>query len=199
MWGIVSGGVVTQILDAPVDFFIGSNHYPAQVFSVWTEQQLNAIGVYSAIYSDAAPTRFHAAGNPIGNLSGNIVNITRTWNAATLAQAQALAYNIVDIARQNACSAGTLISGVSVATDIYSIMLIIGYYINAVQNASFTAIWPTGKGTTITLTNAQIKNFAPQVLSFLQTQFSTQQTRNAAIAAATSVAAIETLLQGYGL
>ena len=119
--------------------------------------------------------------------------------APTLAAAQAIAYQILDRARTAACGAGTVISGVNVTTDNYSILLIVGYYIAALQDAAFTATWEVSPGVSQVLTNAQIKSFAPQVLAFLKAQFATASTRQAAVAAASSVAAIETLLQGYGL
>lgn len=199
MWALVSNNVVQQIFTSAQDVVIGGNHYPAQIFSLWTEAQLNAIGIYVAVYSDSAPTRFHTSSNPVGVLSGTTVNVTRTWTAPALADAQAAANAIVDQARIAACAAGTVISGIPVQTDAYSVLLIIGNYLYAVQDNTHTMNWRKADGTYISLNATQIATAAKGVMNFLQTQFTTEQTRQTAIASAASVAALETLLAGYGL
>ena len=200
MWAYVNGGAVQQIFTAPKDWTdVSGNTHPAQLFIIGTPAQLAAVGLFPATYADSAPDRFSASSNPVGVYANNAVTITRTWTDPTLANAQTTAYAIIDQARIAACGAGTTISGVAVTTDTYSILLIVGYYIAAIQNAAFTATWEISPGNNTTLSNAQIKSFAPQVLSFLSAQFATASTRQAAVAAAVSVAAIETLLQGYGL
>ena len=200
MWAYVNADAVKQLFTDPLDWTdVDGNTHPASMFNGLTAPQLLALGVYPAVYADSSPTRFAVPSNPVGVVSGNSVNVTRTWASPTLAAAQAAAHTIIDRARQVACGAGTTISGVLVTTDPYSIMLIIGYYIAALQDAAFTATWEISPGVNQVLTNAQIKSFAPQVLAFLKAQFATAATRQAAVAAAATVAAIETLLQGYGL
>ena len=46
MWALVQAGNVTRVFTRPKAFSIGDNNYPANVLSVWSEAELNAISIY---------------------------------------------------------------------------------------------------------------------------------------------------------
>ena len=200
MWAYVNGGAVQQIFTDPKDWTdISGNTHPAQLFIVGSPAQLAAVGLYPATYADSAPNRFSSPSKPVGVFANNAVTITRTWTEPALAVAQAAASALVDQARIAACQGGTTIAGMAVLTDPFSLIQLIGAYINAQANPAFTVSWPATSTTSTTLTAAEIIAIFAGVTTFLGAQTTTEQTRQAAVAAAVSVAAIETLLQGWGL
>ena len=46
MWALVQAGNVIRVFTRPTAFSIGDNNYPANVLSVWSEAELNAISIY---------------------------------------------------------------------------------------------------------------------------------------------------------
>ena len=47
MFALVESGSITKMLNGNKGITIGDNQYPAAIFSVWTEAERNAIGVYT--------------------------------------------------------------------------------------------------------------------------------------------------------
>ena len=47
MFALVESGSITKMLKGNKGITIGDNQYPAAIFSVWTESERNAIGVYT--------------------------------------------------------------------------------------------------------------------------------------------------------
>jgi hypothetical protein len=46
MWAIVESGSITKVYTRPRAFKIGSNQYPANTMALWSESELQSIGVY---------------------------------------------------------------------------------------------------------------------------------------------------------
>ena len=46
MWAIVESGSITKMYTRPRAFKIGSNQYPANTMALWSESELQSIGVY---------------------------------------------------------------------------------------------------------------------------------------------------------
>jgi hypothetical protein len=46
MWAIVESGSITKMYTRPQAFKIGSNQYPANTMALWSESELQSIGVY---------------------------------------------------------------------------------------------------------------------------------------------------------
>tara|TARA_R110000772_G_scaffold84580_1_gene178449 strand:+ start:51 stop:647 length:597 start_codon:yes stop_codon:yes gene_type:complete len=46
MWAIVESGSITKMYTRPRAFKIGSNQYPANTMTLWSESELQSIGVY---------------------------------------------------------------------------------------------------------------------------------------------------------
>ena len=46
MWAIVESGSITKMYTRPQAFKIGDNQYPANTMALWSESELQSIGVY---------------------------------------------------------------------------------------------------------------------------------------------------------
>ena len=47
MFALVESGSITKMLNSNRGITIGDNQYPASIFTLWTESERNAIGIYS--------------------------------------------------------------------------------------------------------------------------------------------------------
>ena len=47
MFALVESGSITKMLRGNKGITIGDNQYPAAIFTVWTESERNAIGIYT--------------------------------------------------------------------------------------------------------------------------------------------------------
>ena len=47
MWAKVESGSVTEIYTSPKSLKIGDVQYPRNIFQLWSESELNAIGLYT--------------------------------------------------------------------------------------------------------------------------------------------------------
>ena len=47
MFALVESGSITKMLNGNKGITIGDNQYPAAIFSIWTEAERNAIGIYT--------------------------------------------------------------------------------------------------------------------------------------------------------
>ena len=47
MFALVESGNITKMMRGNKGITIGDNQYPAAIFTVWTESERNAIGVYT--------------------------------------------------------------------------------------------------------------------------------------------------------
>ena len=49
MHAIVQDNSITQIITSPKSLVIGDVRYPAKIFSIWSQSELNAIGIYEVV------------------------------------------------------------------------------------------------------------------------------------------------------
>ena len=49
MYALVEDGSISKIITNPKAMVIGDVRYPAKIFSVWSQSELNAIGIYEVI------------------------------------------------------------------------------------------------------------------------------------------------------
>ena len=49
MWALVENNQVTQVYTRPKAITIGDNQYPSNIMSVWSAEDLEAIGIYSVV------------------------------------------------------------------------------------------------------------------------------------------------------
>ena len=53
MWGLVESGSITKIINKPKALTIGDVQYPAKIFQLWTQSELNAIGIYEIVFDNS--------------------------------------------------------------------------------------------------------------------------------------------------
>ena len=83
MYAIVEDNEITKIITNPKSMVIGDVNYPAKIFSVWSQSELNAIGIYEVItdstnFKDQA---YYINTNEEYNFADN--QVTRSWGTAT--------------------------------------------------------------------------------------------------------------------
>ena len=49
MYALVEDGSISKLITNPKAMVIGDVRYPAKIFSVWSQSELNAIGIYEVI------------------------------------------------------------------------------------------------------------------------------------------------------
>ena len=52
MWAIVTDGSITKILNQPKGLVIGDTRHSRKIFSLWSEAERNAIGIYEVVFDD---------------------------------------------------------------------------------------------------------------------------------------------------
>ena len=49
MYAIVENNEITKLITYPKSIVIGDVRYPAKIFQVWSQSELNAIGIYEVV------------------------------------------------------------------------------------------------------------------------------------------------------
>nr|BAR16309.1 N-acetylmuramidase/lysin [uncultured Mediterranean phage uvMED]BAR37688.1 N-acetylmuramidase/lysin [uncultured Mediterranean phage uvMED] len=83
MYAIVEDNNITQYINNPKSVVIGDVRYPAKIFKLWSQSELNAIGIYEVItdtnnYKDEA---YYINTNEQYNFADN--QVTKSWGTAT--------------------------------------------------------------------------------------------------------------------
>ncbi len=53
MWALVESGSVSKIYNSPKPLTLGDVNYPSNIFTMWTNSELEAIGVYVVVEDDS--------------------------------------------------------------------------------------------------------------------------------------------------
>jgi hypothetical protein len=53
MWGLVQDGSITKIINKPKGMVIGDTRHSKKIFELWSEQELNNVGLYSVEFDDS--------------------------------------------------------------------------------------------------------------------------------------------------
>ena len=53
MWGLVEDSVITKIINQPKGMVIGDTRHSRKIFSLWSEAELNNIGIYSVVFDNS--------------------------------------------------------------------------------------------------------------------------------------------------
>ena len=83
MYAIVEDNEITQYINFPKSVVIGEVRYPAKIFSLWSQSELNAIGVYEVI-SDSTNKKdeaYYINTNPSYEFAND--QVTESWGNAT--------------------------------------------------------------------------------------------------------------------
>jgi len=83
MYAIVEDNKIKQIITNPKSIVVGDVRYPAKIFQLWSQSELNAIGIYEVItdstnFKDQA---YYNNTNEEYNFADN--QVTRSWGTAT--------------------------------------------------------------------------------------------------------------------
>ena len=83
MWALVESDSITKIINNPKAMVIGDVQYPAKIFQLWSESELNAIGIYEVITnsSNKKDERWYINTNESYAFADN--QVTRSWGTAT--------------------------------------------------------------------------------------------------------------------
>ena len=83
MYALVENNEVKQIITSPKSLVIGDVRYPAKIFSLWSQSELNAIGIYEVITdsSNKKDEAYYINTNEEYNFADN--QVTRSWGTAT--------------------------------------------------------------------------------------------------------------------
>jgi hypothetical protein len=83
MYAIVENNEVKQIITNPKSLVIGDVRYPAKIFQLWSQSELNAIGIYEVITdsSNHKDKAYYINTNEEYNFANE--QVTRSWGTAT--------------------------------------------------------------------------------------------------------------------
>ena len=83
MYALVEDGSVTKIITNPKTMVIGDVRYPAKIFQLWSQSELNAIGIYEVITdsSNFKDEKWYINTNESYAFADN--QVTRSWGTAT--------------------------------------------------------------------------------------------------------------------
>ena len=83
MYALVEDNNITKIITNPKSIVIGDVNYPAKIFSVWSQSELNAIGIYEVITdsTNKKDEKWYINTNESYAFADN--QVTRSWGTAT--------------------------------------------------------------------------------------------------------------------
>ena len=83
MYALVENNEVKQIITNPKPLLIGDVRYPAKIFKLWSQDELNAIGIYEVVTdsSNKKDEEYYVNTNEEYNYADN--QVTRLWGTAT--------------------------------------------------------------------------------------------------------------------
>ena len=83
MYALVEDNNITKLINNPKSVVIGDVNYPAKIFSLWSQSELNAIGIYEVITDSTNKKNeaWYINTNPSYAFADN--QVTRSWGTAT--------------------------------------------------------------------------------------------------------------------
>ena len=83
MYALVENNQITKLINNPKSLMIGDVNYPAKIFSVWSQSELNAIGIYEVITdsTNKKDEAWYINTNESYAFADN--QVTRSWGTAT--------------------------------------------------------------------------------------------------------------------
>ena len=83
MYAIVKDNNITQLITNPKSIVIGDVRYPAKIFSLWSQSELNNIGIYEVIIdsTNKKDEAYYINTNEEYNFADG--QVTRSWGTAT--------------------------------------------------------------------------------------------------------------------
>jgi len=83
MYALVEDNNITKLITNPKSLVIGDVNYPAKIFQLWSQSELNAIGIYEVITdsSNKKDEKWYINTNESYSFADN--QVTRSWGTAT--------------------------------------------------------------------------------------------------------------------
>jgi hypothetical protein len=83
MYALVEDGSISKLINNPKAMIIGDMQYPAKIFQLWSESELNAIGIYEVITnsSNFKDEKWYINTNESYAFADD--QVTRSWGTAT--------------------------------------------------------------------------------------------------------------------
>jgi hypothetical protein len=83
MYALIENNEIKQIITNPKSLIIGDVRYPAKIFQLWSQSELNAIGIYEVITdsTNKKDEAYYINTNEEYNFADN--QVTRSWGTAT--------------------------------------------------------------------------------------------------------------------
>ena len=83
MYAIVKDNNITQLITNPKSIVIGDVRYPAKIFSLWSQSELNSIGIYEVVTdsTNKKDDEYYINTNEEYNYADG--QVTRSWGTAT--------------------------------------------------------------------------------------------------------------------
>ena len=83
MYAIVENNEITKIITNPKTMVIGDVRYPAKIFQLWSQSELNAIGIYEVVTNSTnkKDEKWYINTNESYAFADN--QVTRSWGTAT--------------------------------------------------------------------------------------------------------------------
>ena len=83
MWGLVQDGSITKIITKPTGMVIGDTRHSRKIFELWSEEELNNVGLYSVIFdnSNKRDEEYYNNTNQSFTFAGGVV--TASYGTAT--------------------------------------------------------------------------------------------------------------------
>jgi hypothetical protein len=83
MYALVEDNNIKQIITNPKPLLIGDVRYPAKIFQLWSQDELNAIGIYEVItdFTNKKDEEYYINTNEEYNYADE--KVTRSWGTAT--------------------------------------------------------------------------------------------------------------------
>jgi len=83
MYALVEDGLIAKLITNPKAMVIGDVRYPAKIFQLWSQSELNAIGIYEVITdsSNKKDEKWYINTNESYAFADN--QVTRSWGTAT--------------------------------------------------------------------------------------------------------------------
>ena len=83
MHAIVKDNNITQLITNPKSVVIGDVRYPAKIFSLWSQSELNAIGIYEVVTDSTNKKNDAYYNNTNEEYNYTDGQVTRSWGTAT--------------------------------------------------------------------------------------------------------------------
>ena len=108
MWALVEDNTVTKVFTRPKGLTIGDNQYPANIFSLWSSSELEAIGIYEVVIDNTNLKNQEYYTNTNQSIAFADDTVTASYGTATAKNLDNTLYTAEDEAENAANVEGTV-------------------------------------------------------------------------------------------